>query len=161
MAAKKNRNRGRAPSRRSAGGNAPTPSFPPVIEGGGQGRESAELTRVSSLRFEIGPIPSPEVLAQYRETDPRIVDAILHGFVQQQDHRREQEREGIATDRMSRRRGQIMGWGVATLALLVAGAVGIYGSPWAAIGIVSVGVGAPIVAVIRGSRERQRTNGAP
>lgn len=101
------------------------------------------------------------MLARYRETDPRIVDAILHGFVQQQDHRREQEREVIAGDHMSRRRGQILGWGVATLALLVAGAVGIYGSPWAAIGIVSVGVGAPIVAVIRGSRERPKTNGAP
>lgn len=102
--------------------------------------------------MESGPLPSPEVPARYRKTDPRFVDAILEGFASERQHRRESERRDAAADLTFRDRGQKMGVAVATAAPVISGVVGIYGSPVAAAVIVSVGVGAPVVASFSGRR---------
>lgn len=106
----------------------------------------------SHLSVESGPLPSPEVLARHGKTDPRFVDAILEGFVSERQHRRESERRDADADRTFHDRGQKMGVAVATAALVISGVVGVFGSPVAAAVIVSVGVGAPVVASFSGRR---------
>ncbi len=104
------------------------------------GDQQAELVsvehRVSSFS---GPIPPPEVLAQYESISPGFASRIISMAEIQSSHRQELEKEsvrGITNDaiasRQERRWGQVIGGIVVIAAILAAVALGIWGkSAWA------------------------------
>ncbi len=158
--AKTNKSRSNRPSRTARNGRPKPPAaHHPGIDGPTTevpaSRRASDVVRLSGhlLRVsESGPIPPPETVARYKQVDPRFADAILEGYVEQTRYRREIEKEAFVAESSFRFRGQTIGAVIAGAAVVAATLVGIYGSPWAVAAIMSVGVGAPVVASFAGRR---------
>lgn len=84
----------------------------PPLTGVPTQQRQVEITQTS---LHVGPLPSPEVLAQYEEVYPGIAERILQMAEREQSERHEQERMTISLERENQKslnsniiRGQIL-----------------------------------------------------
>jgi uncharacterized membrane protein len=76
--------------------------------------------RVTHSRF-IGPLPPPEILQEYNKAIPDGALALLRMAQDQQAHRIEREKTVIDEEQRQSGRGQIFGFIISTLGLLISG----------------------------------------
>lgn len=103
----------------------------------------AEKTSVFS-----GPLPSPEVLAEYEKAHPGLADKIVSMTEKQLDHRSVIERKAVDGETQKISTGQLTAGGVAVFGLAMAAVVGVFGDPAASAVIAAVAVGAPTTAFV-------------
>lgn len=103
-----------------------------------------------------GPLPPPEILRKFDEVVPGAAERIIKMAEMQFAHRTELEKKVITSDIAQSKRGQILGFGIAIVGLVVAGWISIYGNEWAG-GIIGVGTLASLVGVFMyGSQVRSQ-----
>ena len=83
----------------------------------------------TSMRY-AGPIPPPEMLAQYEEVLPGIADRIMTKAERQQAHRHKAEMTLIRNDGRQSMAGMAIGGAAVVTALVVAGVLAAQGYPW-------------------------------
>ena len=104
---------------------------PPPDRGLSQPKKQESQSHLLAMRAEYaGPLPPPEMLKKYEECLPGTADRILQRFVSEGDHRRDLERraleaeiEDAKAERSDARRGQLFGFIVAVLGLIVSALV--------------------------------------
>ncbi|HEY4520955.1 MAG TPA: DUF2335 domain-containing protein [Candidatus Paceibacterota bacterium] len=111
-----------------------------------------------------GPLPPPEVLRQFDQVVPGAAERIIKMAEQQFAHRTELEKKVIDSDIRQSTQGQVLGFTIAIVGLLVSAIISIYGSELVG-GFIGVGTLASLVGVFMyGSRarreERQNKAGA-
>ncbi len=111
-------------------------------------RARVVISEVRTLVGYRGPIPPPQMLAEYERVHPGLAKRIVDAWDDQARHRKQLEAQmtGGAEARMNR--SQVFALAVALAGLLVAGAVGIWGSWVAASVIAIVAVGGPSAATV-------------
>jgi len=75
-----------------------------------------------------GPLPSPDVLRAFDDVVPGDADRIIKMAEEQSLHRKQLERKVIDSDISRSRWGQILGFVIAIVGLVVAAVVAVYGS---------------------------------
>ncbi|MEI8397061.1 MAG: hypothetical protein WCF85_20235, partial [Rhodospirillaceae bacterium] len=96
--------------------------------------------------YHSGPIPAPFQIREYNEAKPGLGDLIVGWADSQHTHRLALEKNAEARIDRSQKYTFFLG----ILGILVAGAVGIYGSSTVAIAIACVSIGGPNAATIIG-----------
>lgn len=101
-----------------------------------------------------GPLPPPEILQKFDEIVPGAAERIIKMAEDQSAHRRELERRVIISDVNRSKWGQILGFIIAVVGLVVSAVIAIYGSAITG-GILGVGTLASLVGVFMyGSKTR-------
>lgn len=118
-------------------------------------KDSAGVVSVSHVsRSFSGPLPSPEVLEHFDRVVPGSAERIIRMAEQQFAHRTELEKKVINSDIARSKWGQILGFIIAIVGLVVSAPIAIYGSAVAG-GIIGVGTLASLVGVFMyGSKTR-------
>ncbi len=87
--------------------------------------EGVQLEAVIHKSEFRGPLPPPEILAEYEKIHPGFADRVIQLTEKQGDHRREMQAKVLAIqgrdailDRTERKRGQYFGFIVASLAII-------------------------------------------
>jgi uncharacterized membrane protein len=93
-----------------------------------------------------GPLPPPDVLRKFDEIVPGAAERIIKMAEQQFAHRTELEKKVITSDIAQSSRGQILGFIIAVVGLVVAGFISVYGNQWAG-GLIGLGTLASLVGV--------------
>ena len=122
---------------------------PGVSPGGGI------LVQQESIRFQQGPLPPPDILAQYERVHPGLSERIVAMAETQSRHRQELEglsartvSDDVTAFRAERKRGQIIGAIVVMVAVCAAAAVGIGGQgAWANAACAAIG-GIPLAGLV-------------
>ena len=97
-----------------------------VTAGSAEGLAGA--TGVTEFRAQwIAPLPPPAVLREYEGIHPGIAEQLFNLHEKQANHRMEMERQTQADDREAQVRGQRMSFILVSVALIVAGVVGVWG----------------------------------
>lgn len=65
-----------------------------------------------------GPLPPPAALEQFERSSPGAADRILNMAEREEDHRHEQEREMLQSDKSARTRGQYMAFVLAVIVIV-------------------------------------------
>jgi uncharacterized membrane protein len=136
---------------RTAGINTQDPNVSKAIE-------------ISLLLFSGSlPLPPPQVLAEYNDAYPGLVEKIIHWTEQQRQHRMSLEQTRTQRTEARLDRGQWIAGSVALGGLLLASVVGIFGNPWVAgvIAIVAVGGPTAAVAIARQSTPQSKPSNPP
>ena len=103
-----------------------------------------------------GPLPHPEILKKFDEVVPGAAERIIKMAEEQSSHRKELEKRVIDSDISRSKWGQILGFTIAIVGLIVAAFVAIYGNAIAG-GIIGVGTLASLVGVFMyGSTTRSK-----
>lgn len=101
-----------------------------------------------------GPLPSPEVLKKFDEVVPGAAERIIKMAEEQSSHRRGLEKGVIESDIIRSKWGQILGFIIAIVGLVVSALISVYGNAIAG-GIIGVGTLASLVGVFMyGSKTR-------
>ncbi len=102
-----------------------------------------------------GPLPPPEILGRYNDILPGAAERIIQMAEKQAAHRQALETVAISSDASRSKWGQIFGFIVATIGLVVSCLLGIYGSAIAA-SVMGAGTLVALVSVfIYGSKTRK------
>lgn len=114
------------------------------------------LVREHRIEMIRSPLLPPELLARYDNVVPGLSDKLVRWTEEESEHRRALERESMSDARTFRLRGQIFGFSVSVLGLLVAGGVlaftdSAYGMIGAGV-VAIVAVGGPFAARILANR---------
>lgn len=72
---------------------------------------------MQTLEMYSGPIPHPEILAQYDKIDPGAAKLIIENGVKESEHRRSLERNSLTYTRNDRRRHDWMGFAIGVLGI--------------------------------------------
>ena len=91
------------------------------------GHSEMAVTTFEQRSLHMGPIPSPEVLAEYNEIDPTFANRILVMAEQQALHRQEMEKKIINSGTHDSLLGIIFGFLIGITALIVALILGLNG----------------------------------
>lgn len=91
-----------------------------------------------------GPLPPPAELQGYESVLPGSAERILGMAEREAGHRHAMDREIVQTDGKTRTRAQLLAFGIAIVALVVAAALGLTGHGLTGIGTLLIGL-APIV----------------
>lgn len=111
-------------------------------------RAKIVLTEVQTLVSYRGPIPPPHMLADYDEIYPGLATRIITAWDEQRAHRQRLESQTVSGSETRMDRSQHNALIVSLVGLLIAGAVGIWGS-WVAAAIIAlVAVGGPSAATV-------------
>ncbi|HEY4526937.1 MAG TPA: DUF2335 domain-containing protein [Candidatus Paceibacterota bacterium] len=103
-----------------------------------------------------GPLPHPETLRMFDQVVPGAAERIIKMAEDQSNHRKELEKKVIESDIARSRLGQILGFAIAIVGLVVSAIVSIYGNAIAG-GIIGVGTLASLVGVFMyGATTRSR-----
>ena len=103
-----------------------------------------------------GPLPPPEILKKFDEVVPGAAERIIKMAEEQSLHRRGLEQKVIDSDIARSKWGQILGFLIAIIGLIVAAIVAVYGNAIAG-GIIGVGTLASLVGVFMyGSKTRSK-----
>ena len=105
---------------------------------------NARNSKVMVASWFAGPIPPPEVLAQYDKYVPGLSEKLINNFLEESNHRREMERDAAKNDIILSRRGQIFALIAVVICVIVGGLVAWHGQPLAG-GTIATGT---IVAVV-------------
>ena len=107
------------------------------------------LTRVQTLTSYNGPIPPPDMLAEYNRAVPGAGDEIFRSWRQQQQHRHGIEEQRTSRDEARMDRSQRNTLIIALIGLALATVTALLdGNPWVAGVIAVVSVGGPNAATI-------------
>lgn len=117
--------------------------------------EGAGIVTQQLIKVQQGPIPPPDVLAEYEKTHPGLAERIVAMAEAQSRHRQELEKasakmvsDDAMASRLERRRGQVIGGIVVIIAISAAVAVGVWGNgPWANAASAAIG-GIPLVGLV-------------
>ena len=110
----------------------------------------ALIRQIQTVAYQ-GPIPPPEMLADYDNMVPGLADRIVRKWEEQQEHRQKLERTAVERDEERMDRSQKYALAVALAGLGMAAALGLAGAnPWIAGVIAVVAVGGPASAVLIG-----------
>jgi uncharacterized membrane protein len=93
------------------------------------------------------PLPPPEILKEYENIRPELVNKLVEWTEQQAGHRRSLEVVKVQRTENRYDRGQTIAASVAIGGLIISGIVGIFGNPWVAAVIAIVSVGGPTAAI--------------
>ena len=103
-----------------------------------------------------GPLPSPDVLEKFDKVVPGAAERIIKMAEEQSLHRRGLEKKVIDSDIQRSKWGQILGFVIAIIGLIVSALIAIYGNAIAG-GILGVGTLASLVSVFMyGSKTRSK-----
>lgn len=118
-------------------------------------KKASGMVSVSHVsRSFSGPLPPPEVLEHFNRVVPGSADRIIRMAEEQFAHRTELEKKVINSDIARSKWGQILGFTIAIVGLVVSALVAIYGSAIAG-GFIGVGTLASLVGVFMyGSKTR-------
>ena len=94
-----------------------------------------------------GPLPSPEVLAEFDEVVPGLAERIVVAWETQTAHRQSLEVGAVGRSDRRKDRAQIFSFATSIAGVIAAGLVGVHGHWSAAIGIAAVAVGGPGAAL--------------
>jgi len=127
------------------------PHLRAIVEQGIRGGANITIETLESLSAYSGPFPPPELLAEFDRVLPGTAQRLLDWTERQIDHRQGLEKQQVEGSERRMDRGQIFGFGVAFVALVVAGEIATLGPPgWVtgltAMAVAVVGVGGPAVA---------------
>lgn len=106
------------------------------------------ISEVRTLIGYRGPIPPPEMLAEYDKILPGLANRIVEAWEAQFQHRKDLENSTTRASENRMDRSQRNALIVSLAGILMAGVVGIWGNWVAAAIIVAVAVGGPNVATI-------------
>lgn len=132
--------------------------------------ESGKLTAMFGIerrltQISCGPIPPPDMLAEYKNVDKRIMDTFLEQWLTETQHRRDLNREKIAVQKnfnretfAERKRGQICATLICFAAFLTAAYCVKLGHPMAAGFIGGGALVAIVTAFITGRRPDSKSN---
>lgn len=110
----------------------------------------ALIQQIQTVAYQ-GPIPPPQMLADYDNMVPGLADRIVRKWEEQQDHRRKLERAVVERDEGRMDRSQKYALVVALAGLGMAAVLGLAGaSPWIAGVVAVVAVGGTSSAVLIG-----------
>lgn len=144
-----------ASQQREQSADAPDKPIQPSV------RSDARAQIVEALHASLytGPIPPPEVLAQYENVLPGLADRIMAESERQRAHRQEAEMTLIRNDARARMAGLIVGMVVALAALALAGVLAALGqSVWAvAIALAEIAALAGVFVLGHLRRREERT----
>ena len=107
--------------------------------------EQSVVVRREELSFS-GPLPHPEILRQFEQVAPGAAERIIKMAEDQSSHRRDLEKKVIDSDISRSKWGQILGFIIATVGLVVSGLIAIFGNPVAGT-IIGVGTIGSLVGV--------------
>jgi uncharacterized membrane protein len=129
------------------------PALDGVLEAAGVDLKNPQVTKALeiSMSFMVArgslPLPPADILAEYEREFPGLGQKLIEWTEQQREHRQSLERYRAEGSERRMDRGQLIAASVAITGLLVAGAVGIFGSAWAAGLIAIVAIGGPTAAI--------------
>lgn len=118
---------------------------PPSRSGNNQ-PQPQQAQRIAHAQQWSGPLPPPAALEQFDRIIPGGAARILTMAEAEQAHRVEMERAAITIEGKSITRGQWLGWGLATTAVVGAIWTGLVGVHWA---IPCALVGVPILGAVK------------
>jgi uncharacterized membrane protein len=122
----------------------------------GQQNSNAVVVQQTSVQSFSGPLPPPEILRKFDEIIPGAAERILKMAEEQSAHRKELEKRVIESDISRSKWGQILGFAIAIVGLIVSALVAIYGNAIAG-SIIGVGTLASLVGVFMyGSKTRSK-----
>ena len=105
--------------------------------------------QVRQVKQWQGPLPSPDDLARFNEIIPDGARRIVEMAENEQKHRLEHESSVLDANRREVRRGQYLGAGLSSAAILGAVYVAVIGgSPWVSASLVGVPFAGVIVSLI-------------
>lgn len=89
--------------------------LPDEIEAGNLESEEVQTLLLAQLQGHAGPLPSPEMLAEYKDVSPRALDWIFEAATKEQDNRHWCDKEPLRQSG----RAQIFAFTIAILVILV------------------------------------------
>lgn len=108
--------------------------------------ETPKVQLLIQQRFFSGPLPPPEMLAQYNQAAPNAADRIIAMAEQEQAHRQQLERSQAENDHTLKTRGQLFGILSLIAILLLAAFLAYLGNAASAVTL-TVGTIATIVSI--------------
>jgi uncharacterized membrane protein len=113
---------------------------------------SVTLERRVSAEVHSGPLPDPELLRRYEQIHPGTAAIIIGTYQAQSEHRRHLERKVVEGSERRANLGQVLGFIVLLLTILVGGVVALRGEAAAGATIVGVAVGSGALVYVVGGR---------
>ena len=147
-------------------GSTPTPR-PPQPPG-----HPGELLAVQTTQVRVGPLPDPDTLKQYEQVHPGLAKIIIEQFEKQAAHRQAMEMK-VANSQIENQKdeyrlshhGQLFGFLIATLGLILAGVCVRYASSaaqaWAGASIGGVSLATLVGAFVYGRKARPSEENGP
>ena len=136
---------------------APVPVTPPIYQPIEPLAHQIISAQFAASQHISGPIPSPEMLRQYEQLKPGMIDWIVKMADDEAVHRRSTEAQAIeiqGRDQKAYRRsellGQIFGFAIGVTALVCATIMGVHGAQWSASIVGGGGVTGLVTAFIVG-----------
>jgi len=108
------------------------------------------------MRVSQGPLPSPEILAQYETLYPGAAKQIFDQFKDQSNHRMALENKVINSNISNSRLGQWMGFTICMTALIGGGILAIFGIKVEGIIIAAAGLASLVTVFVTGKFTGQK-----
>jgi uncharacterized membrane protein len=126
------------------------PSLEPVFRNAGVNPEdpSVKLAVELSLMMYRGPLPPPQILAEFEKVQPGLVSKMIGWTEEQGAHRKALENQKTTGDETRKNRGQWIAAGIAFFGLSLATIQGIWGNSYVASIIAIVSIGGPLAALL-------------
>ena len=119
----------------------------------GKSPDQEVLGFIAAASFS-GPIPPPQILADYNQIVPGSANRIIAMAEKQADHRRRLETQVISSDITNSRVGLFCGLAIGVGGLVAATVIAIYGNPQAGVGMGLVTLASLVSVFVYGSRLR-------
>lgn len=116
------------------------------------------ITAISVSEFHAGPLPSPEMMARYREVVPELPIILVDLLREQSQHRMSLEQLQTRSAIEHRKEGQRYAMLAVVLSLTSVTILGIYGNPWTAGIVGALEISAMVGWFIRGAGKRPSTD---
>lgn len=86
---------------------------------------------ISAAKFESfsGPLPHPGILKQFDDVVPGAAERIIKMAENQSEHRRNLEKSVIDSDIKRSKYGQVLGFIIAGIGLVITAVIGVWGNP--------------------------------
>lgn len=108
-----------------------------------------ELVHVKSSQY-VGPIPSPEMLAEYQSVVDGSAETIIENWLSESNHRREMEGLIVKGEMAAEKRGQFLGAAVAVVIIVSAIVAAQLGHMEIGLAIAAIGALGIVTALIKG-----------
>jgi len=122
------------------------------------GESETAVTTFEKRSLHMGPIPSPEVLAEYNEIDPTFANRILIMAEQQASHRQRTERKIIDSGTRDSFMGILFGFLIGAISLIVSLILGLNGRTLESTVLGAGGLGGLVSVFIYGTRNKSNEN---
>lgn len=132
--------------------NAIDPAIEVILEAVPDDKKKEVVKAISIVQQEVfsGPIPHPRLLAEYEKLQPGSMDRFMKMAEQQQTHRMELEDKALESQLKSNERGQIFGFILSALIIVIGIVLFVIGMPVFGICVIVVLVAALVFLFVRG-----------